>query len=203
MSSQPTAIAIGLGSNLGDREAHLVDAVRALEGVVSDIRVGGLYESTAWSLAGAEVAGDSDPEAGQPRYLNSALVGRTHLDPQPLLAVLKFLEQRAGRRRDRRWGPRPLDLDLLLYGDQVDPAPELTLPHPGLRRRPFALAPLADLAPERVVPPGPETVRELLAHLDAGDLDRLDWSRNPTAGDDAVACYSPPASRASPSGDSQ
>jgi len=164
MPKSKALVAIGLGSNLGARQEELVAAIGALAGVVTEIKVGGLYES--------EAMGDRD----DPRYLNSALVGRTHLPSEPLLAVLKFLELKAGRRRGRRWGPRPLDLDLLLYGDEVATTPELTLPHSQLTRRPFVLAPLADVAPGLAVPPLGQTVAELLARLDTTGLERFDWS---------------------------
>jgi len=164
MPAPPSLIAIGLGSNLGPRERQLAAAVRALVMVVSEIKVGGLYESAP--LGGA----------AQPRYLNSALVGRTRLSPEPLLAVLKFLERRAGRGRGPRWGSRTLDLDLLLYGDELSTRPELTLPHPQLRARNFVLAPLADVAPDLAVPPDGATIAALLARVGAGDLERRDWS---------------------------
>jgi len=168
MSSLASPVAVGLGSNLGEREARLSDAIRALGGALADLRVGGLYES--------EPAG----EIPQPRYLNTAVVGRTHLAPEPLLAVLKFLELRAGRRRGERWGPRPLDLDLLLFGDLERSSPELTLPHPQLRHRAFVLAPLADAAPELSVPPDGATIASLLKELEPTEgLWRLPWSGSP------------------------
>ncbi|MDH3404179.1 MAG: 2-amino-4-hydroxy-6-hydroxymethyldihydropteridine diphosphokinase [Acidobacteriota bacterium] len=153
MDSPASFVAIGLGANLGDRERLLADAVRALRGLLTAVQVGRLYESAA-------VGGPA-----QPPYLNSALVGRTRLAPEPLLAVLKFLERQAGRRRGERWGPRPLDLDLLLHGDTIRDSPELVLPHPRLRRRAFVLAPLADAAPELSLPPDGAPVRSLLAAL--------------------------------------
>jgi 2-amino-4-hydroxy-6-hydroxymethyldihydropteridine diphosphokinase len=101
----------------------------------------------------------------QPDFLNTAAVGRTALPPDAVLAVAKALERAAGRRPGVRFGPRPLDIDLLLYGDLCSTAPELTLPHPRLRERRFMLEPLAAVAPELRVPPDGATVRELLARL--------------------------------------
>jgi 2-amino-4-hydroxy-6-hydroxymethyldihydropteridine diphosphokinase len=101
----------------------------------------------------------------QPDFLNTAALVRTVLPPDAVLAVAKALERAAGRRRGPRFGPRPLDIDLLLYGDLQSTAPELTLPHPRLRERRFMLEPLADLAPDWPVPPDGMTVRELLARL--------------------------------------
>jgi 2-amino-4-hydroxy-6-hydroxymethyldihydropteridine diphosphokinase len=140
--------------------------------VVSEIKVGGLYESAPLG------------DAAQPRYLNSALVGRTRLSPEPLLAVLKFLERRAGRRRGPRWSSRPLDLDLLLYEGVSSTRPELALPHPQLRARNFVLAPLADVAPDLPLPPDGLPVSALLATLGPSGLERRDWSESlPASGD--------------------
>ena len=165
MPCATSSIAIALGSNLGEREERLREAIRSLSETLTGIRVGGLYES--------------EPVGGapQPRYLNTAIVGRAHLAPEQLLAVLKFLELRAGRRRGPRWGPRPLDLDLLLYGDIERSAPELTLPHPQLRHRAFVLAPLADAAPELRLPPDGASVTSLLAALESTEgLQQVTWS---------------------------
>jgi len=101
----------------------------------------------------------------QPDFLNTAALVRTALPPDAVLAVAKALERAAGRRRGPRFGPRPLDIDLLLYGDLQSTAPELTLPHPRLRERRFMLEPLADLAPDWPVPPDGMTVRELLERV--------------------------------------
>jgi len=106
------------------------------------------------------------------------------MEPDALLALAKALELRAGRRRGVRLGPRPLDVDLLLWGTRTAAAPELTLPHPRLRERRFVLAPLADIAPDLLVPPGGATVAELLARLgpdSGGELERIGWTRPPEA----------------------
>lgn len=111
----------------------------------------------------------------QPPYLNSALVGTTRLSPQWLLALGKRLEWLAGRRPGPRWSPRPLDIDLLVYGDRVSTSPELTLPHGRLLSRRFVLAPLAEIAPDLAVPPTGVTVGALLAGLgDGSRVERLD-----------------------------
>jgi 7,8-dihydro-6-hydroxymethylpterin-pyrophosphokinase len=99
-----------------------------------------------------------------------------------VLALAKALERAAGRVPGPRFGPRPLDIDLLVYGDRICGAPELTIPHPRLRQRRFVLAPLAEIAPDLRVPPDGATVRELLDRLDpetAGEIERIDWSRPP------------------------
>lgn len=159
----PTAL--GLGANLGEAEETLRTAARELSGILEDARVGGLYRSPPES------------RSGQPSYLNTAVIGRTSLAPEDLLALVKSLERRAGRRRTVRHGARLLDVDLLLYADLERQTPELTLPHPRLRRRAFVLAPLADVAPDWRIPPDGASVRQLLAALpDAATAERLTWA---------------------------
>lgn len=116
----------------------------------------------------------------QPAYLNTAVVGRPRLGAEELLAVAKALELAAGRRRGARHGPRRLDVDLLLYGELTSDRPELTLPHPGLRQRRFALAPLAEIAPDLPIPPDGATVTELLAGVGQQDwVERVAWHERP------------------------
>jgi 2-amino-4-hydroxy-6-hydroxymethyldihydropteridine diphosphokinase len=104
------------------------------------------------------------------------------MEPDAILALAMVLERDAGRERGPgvpRLGPRPLDIDLLVYGGRTSEAPELTLPHPRLAERRFVLAPLADIAPDLPVPPGGETVATLLARLKAaapGEIERVEWS---------------------------
>ena len=113
----------------------------------------------------------------QPDFLNTAVVGVTTLPPEDLLGLAKALELAAGRRRGRRWGARPLDVDLLLYGDLVRDTPELTLPHPRLAERRFVLEPLARIAPELRVPPAGRTVTELLrAGTAVGEVTEIGWT---------------------------
>lgn len=138
----------------------LRDAALALAALLERPRFGCLYRTVARSAI------------SQPPYLNTAMVGSTWLEPRDLLAVAKWLEYRAGRRRGPRHGPRPLDVDLLLYDDLVLSTPELTLPHPGLRERRFVLAPLADAAPELRLPPDAATVSALLAAV--GQVDEVE-----------------------------
>lgn len=116
------------------------------------------------------------PRADSRHYLNTVVVGTSRLGPEELLAELKRVEHRRGRRRGARNAPRPLDLDLLLYGDLLVDRPELTVPHPRLEQRPFALAPLAALTPDWPVPPSGDTVESILArHGGAETLESVPW----------------------------
>ena len=146
---------VGIGSNLGDREGNLrrvVELLSAEDGIdvvaVSEIR-------------------ETDPvgpvEQGQ--FLNGAVRIETDLGPRELLERLLTVEQRLGRVRGERWGPRTIDLDLLVYGNQVVDEPGLTVPHPRLHERRFALEPLADLAPGLEIP-GKGPISALLAELE-------------------------------------
>jgi 2-amino-4-hydroxy-6-hydroxymethyldihydropteridine diphosphokinase len=153
---------IGLGSNLGDREAWLRFALARLsaEPGIRGIRTSRVFET--------------DPVGGPPqgRFLNAAISCTTDLTPRELLDRLLAIERAAGReRRGERDLPRPLDLDLLLYGDRcIDEPPELVVPHPRLHLRAFVLAPLCDLAPELRVPTSGRLLRELLQEVDVHGL---------------------------------
>jgi 2-amino-4-hydroxy-6-hydroxymethyldihydropteridine diphosphokinase len=150
---------IAVGTNLGDRWAHLARAAR------------GLAAAPRTALVAASRVFESAPLGPpQPRYLNAVLEVETSLTPQALLHVTQGLEARAHRRRDLRWGPRTLDLDLLLFGDLEIQERRLALPHPRIASRRFVLAPLAQLAPDRVVPGTGRTVADLLAAVEPWDL---------------------------------
>lgn len=129
-------ILLGLGGNVGDVRDAFVRAAAALEA-----RFGPLERSSLWRSAPVGPA--------QPEYLNAALLARIDCHPLRLLAICQALESGAGRDRaaEPRWGPRPLDLDLLISPDAVIESPGLTLPHPRLHERAFALFPAAELAP--------------------------------------------------------
>lgn len=144
---------VGLGSNLGDREGMLR---RALELLGRRLEVTGVS-----SLRETEPVGLLD----QPRFVNAVARVATKLSPRGLLDVLLAVEQELGRVRMERWGPRTLDLDLLLYGDQCVDEPGLKVPHPRLHERRFVLEPLVELDPGLVVP-GRGRVSELLSKLD-------------------------------------
>ena len=156
-TGQAVEAAVGLGTNVGDRLGALRAAVAALDahGAIDVLAASAVYRTEALVPPGA------DP---QPDHLNAAVRLRTALAPHALLDVLRAIERAAGRDPSApRWSPRPLDLDLLLYGARRIATDRLTVPHPALAVRRFVLAPLADVAASRAVPGLGATVAELLA----------------------------------------
>jgi len=149
---------IGLGANLGEREATIRAALDRLR-AHPHIRV--TAESSL--IETAPVGGPPN----QPAFLNGAAALETDLAPEALLAVLKETERALGRRPRGRWGAREIDLDLLLYGDRIVRTPRLTVPHPRLSERRFVLAPLAQVAPDALHPVTGRTVRQMLTGLDS------------------------------------
>ena len=161
---EPQFVAIALGGNVGDPAAAFAKAISAFSPHLDDLRIGPLYRTKPVS------------EHEQPDFLNTVIVGRTHSAAATLLALGKALELEAGRRAGPRNTPRPLDVDLLLCGPTICDGPELTLPHPRLRRRGFVLRPLGELEPCLVVPGADATVAELLRDLvDLDDVVEVPW----------------------------
>jgi 2-amino-4-hydroxy-6-hydroxymethyldihydropteridine diphosphokinase len=149
-----TTAYVGLGANRGEPEKQVRAAIAELA------TWGPLRASSLWRT---EPLGGDSPDW----YVNAVVELETGLEPQALLTRLREVEQAFGRPAEReRFSPRTLDLDLLLHGDAVVRSSVLTLPHPGLTRRRFVLAPLAELAPELVPPGETRSVALLLAHLD-------------------------------------
>jgi 2-amino-4-hydroxy-6-hydroxymethyldihydropteridine diphosphokinase len=149
---------IGLGANLGDREATIARALELLAAYpgVELIAASRLRETEPWGFA------------DQPAFLNGAAAVRTSLSAAELLNALLAVERELGRTRDGpRYGPRTIDLDLLLYGDEIIDEPGLAVPHPRLHERAFALEPLLDLDPE-LTAPGRGRVADLLRELHSG-----------------------------------
>ena len=145
---------IGLGSNLGDRRQQLEAALAAMQAA-------GLAVETVSAFIETEPYGVTD----QPPFLNGVCSIRTALAPLALLQLLLSIEKQLGRVRTLHWGPRVIDLDLLLYDDVVMNEPDLTLPHPDMQNRLFVLQPLAEIAPAVVHPRLRKTISELLDAL--------------------------------------
>jgi 2-amino-4-hydroxy-6-hydroxymethyldihydropteridine diphosphokinase len=148
--------AISLGSNLGDRRAHLDFAASELRALLAGFRISAYYETEPVDAPGV-----------QPLFLNAAAVGETALSARDLLTALRVIEQARQRQRPYPNAPRTLDLDLILLGDTMidDAAAGLVVPHPRFRARRFVLEPLAEIAPDLVDPATGKSVAALLANL--------------------------------------
>ena len=161
-----TIACVGLGANLGDAPATVRAAQKALAGLPGTrlMAVSRLYRTPAWG------------RTAQPDFINAAALVETTLSARALLDALLAIERRFGRTRaadgSDRWGARTLDLDLLLYGDEVIDQPGLHVPHPHLHERAFALVPLLDVAPLAVIP-GHGLACELPAVMATGDIEAL------------------------------
>ncbi|MDP9240407.1 MAG: 2-amino-4-hydroxy-6-hydroxymethyldihydropteridine diphosphokinase [Actinomycetota bacterium] len=154
-----TRVVLSVGSNVGDRLAHLQSAADALrDGLMA---VSPVYETEPFG---------TEP---QPAYLNAVLIAEADLDAHAWLAQARAIEAAAGRERPRRWAPRTLDVDLIVVGRTRSADPELTLPHPRAHERAFVLVPWLDVEPDAVLP-GVGPVRDLLAGLDPSGVQRRD-----------------------------
>lgn len=148
------AIYIALGSNLGDKENNLKEALRRLtEKGITVCRVSGFISTEPYGVA------------DQPDFLNAVAEIETDKSPAELLQVLLQTEREMGRKRIRRWGERNIDLDLLLYDDRIIDLPELKVPHPDMQNRNFVLCPLVQIAPDVMHPALKKTAGQLLKDL--------------------------------------
>lgn len=161
-------IYLALGSNLGDRRANLVDALSQLRQKVVVEEMSSVYETLPAY------------KSEQPRFLNAVIKGSTQLPPQDLLHFLKGIERRMGRENNERYGPRPIDLDILTFNDLVLDEPGLTIPHPRIAERPFVLIPLAEIAPDLALPGLSEPITSLAEQVnDTDQVVRLDQALSP------------------------
>jgi 2-amino-4-hydroxy-6-hydroxymethyldihydropteridine diphosphokinase len=162
MSAAWATVFVGLGSNLDRPASQVRDALRELEGLPDTrlLRRSPLYRSAPLG------------PPGQPDYINAVAMLETRLTPDALLDLLQAIERRHGRIRGERWGPRTLDLDLLLFAERRIDTERLQVPHPEISRRPFVFVPLHDIAPELTLP-GFGPLSELVRDGSAGELWRL------------------------------
>jgi 2-amino-4-hydroxy-6-hydroxymethyldihydropteridine diphosphokinase len=149
-----TRVAVAVGSNLGDRQQHLLFARQHLTALLQNLRMSTLFETEPVGVAGV-----------QPRFLNAAAVGETALNVHEFFRALQDIEQAAGRERPFPGAARTLDLDLILFGTTILREPQLDVPHPRFRERRFVLEPLAEIAPDLRDPVTSLTIAELLARL--------------------------------------
>ncbi len=160
-SSAPVFLA--LGTNLGEREVNLAQALEELSSLTIISKVSSIYETPPWGVT------------DQPAFLNQVLAAETSLSPLELLKAVKDIEARMGRVASVRYGPRLIDIDILLYGDTVLDTPALTLPHPRMSERAFVLVPLLEIAPDLALPGSGELLTDLLAGLDQSGIHK--WER--------------------------
>jgi 2-amino-4-hydroxy-6-hydroxymethyldihydropteridine diphosphokinase len=145
---------LGIGSNLGDKQGNCLDALERLSTKgVSISKRSALYNTQPWGVK------------DQPDFVNMAVEAETLMSPEELLGALKEIEREMGRKTGIRWGPRVIDLDVLLYDDKIVQSKDLVIPHPLLHKRDFVLLPLAEISPECVHPVLNKTIRELAKEL--------------------------------------
>jgi 2-amino-4-hydroxy-6-hydroxymethyldihydropteridine diphosphokinase len=155
----PHKVFLGLGSNVGDRQQYLLQALAALAPQVRVLRRSSIYETAPWGFA------------DQDNFLNMVVEAETELPPRRLLAQLKDAEKQVGRQASFRNGPREIDIDLLLYDDVQLTEPGLTIPHSRLPERAFMLVPLVEIDPHLAVPGQTQDVSGLLAALDTSGVE--------------------------------
>lgn len=155
-----TLVYLGLGTNMGDRAGYLKAAVAALSKLPDTelLRQSSIYETAAW--------GKTDQNA----FLNMACQLDTRLTSEALLAATQAIEQALGRVRHEKWGPRTIDIDLLLFGDELYQSETLVIPHPYMTQRAFVLIPLLEIAPNVTLPGSQKSLRSYLDALEQSDV---------------------------------
>lgn len=156
----PNIVYLSLGSNVGDREGHLREAIRRLETVGRVVALSSFYETEPVEFTDQEW------------FLNCAVALETEMEPEELMTALLHIEREMGRQRTQNKGPRNIDLDILLFGDVVIDLPGLNVPHPAMHQRRFVLEPLVEIAPGARHPVMKKTARELLDDLPGGQAVR-------------------------------
>jgi 2-amino-4-hydroxy-6-hydroxymethyldihydropteridine diphosphokinase len=149
MTEEPVSAIIHLGSNIGNRSHFLSEALEHLKGLGDLVHVSSVYETAPW--------GNQE----QQYFLNQAAELSTSLSPGDLMSALLEIEEKMGRQRTQKWGPRSIDLDIVFYGDQIIEQKELTIPHPQMHTRAFVLIPLLEICPDREHPVIKKTIWEL------------------------------------------
>lgn len=154
---------IAIGSNLGDREENLKEAIRLAEagGGLSVVRVSSFYESEPWGVT------------EQPRFVNAVFEARTSLSARGLLRYLKEIEKKMGRAPAEKWGPRLIDMDIIFYGNMVIKEDDFEVPHPRAHERSFVMIPLVEIAPDVAHPVLRRTASEIADGLDRTGLKRI------------------------------
>ncbi len=154
---------IGIGSNLGDREGNLREAMQLAEagGGLTIALVSSFYESEPWGVA------------EQPRFINAVFEAQTSLSPRELLVYLKGIEAKMGRVATVKWGPRLIDMDIVLYGERVISEADFEVPHPRAHERAFVMVPLSEIAPDVMHPVLGRTASRIAGPLDKAGLKRI------------------------------
>ncbi len=161
MEPQKTELFLALGTNLGDRLLNLETAKTKLSTKIAITQSSSVYETPPWGYL------------PQPAFLNQVLKASNLLDPFELLQFVKGIEQKMGRAKTFRNGPRLIDIDILVFGDQVIDTPDLVIPHPRMLERGFVLVPLAEIAPDLIIPGTQLSIKDHLQKIDQDGIHKI------------------------------